>query len=147
MALDDDIRDLARNVTLRDLEPEALRLIAFAAESLQYRPGDVLFLAGEIADGGYLLRSGSVTLEGEGNGLIVLPPALLGDTAMMTETLRPATAVVREHSSVLKIPRTLFLRVLNEYPGSAVRLHKNLAARLQTFARELETVRTSVLKE
>jgi CRP-like cAMP-binding protein len=147
MALDDDIRELARNVMLRDFEPEALRLIAFAAESQNYRAGDVLFLAGEAADGGYLLRSGSVSLEGEGDGVIVLPPSLLGGTALITETLRPATAIVREPSSLLKISRLLFLRVLNEYPDSAVLLHKSIAARLQSFARELDTVRSSVLKE
>ncbi|MDR3462830.1 MAG: Crp/Fnr family transcriptional regulator [Beijerinckiaceae bacterium] len=147
MALDDDIRELARNPMLCDFEPEALRLIAFAAESLNYRAGDVLFLAGEAADGGYLLRSGSVSLEREGDDVVVMPPCLLGGTALITETLRPATAVVREPSSLLKIPRSLFLRVLNEYPDSAVLLHKSIAARLQSLARELDTARASVFDE
>lgn len=145
MALDDDIRDLGRNATLGVLEAEALRLIAFAAESRRYRSGDVLFVAGELADGGYLLRSGSVSLEASGIEDVVTPPALIGDAALLAETIRPATAYVREPSEIMKIPRSLFLRALNEYPDSAVRLRSGLAERMRRFARDLEAVRRDVL--
>ena len=51
MALDDDIALLARQPLLSLMERDALRLLAFAAESRILRAGDVLFRAGEPSDG------------------------------------------------------------------------------------------------
>jgi CRP-like cAMP-binding protein len=141
MALMDDVRDLTRNPTLRDLEPEALRLIAFSAETRILRAGDILFRQGDISDGGYVVISGSIALESDGPVTIARAPMLLGDTALITETRRPATALAREPSSVLKISRSLFHRVLNEYPDSAVRLRRSLANRLDRLGQDLDMVR------
>jgi CRP-like cAMP-binding protein len=141
MALVDDVRDLARNPTLRDLEPEALRLIAFSAETRILRAGDILFRRGDVSDGGYVVLSGSIALETGGPATIVRAPMLLGDAALITETSRPATALAREPSSVLKISRTLFHRVLTEYPDSAVRLRRTLANRLDALSQDLDMLR------
>ncbi len=148
MSLEDDVRDLARNPTLRELESEALRLIAFSAETRILRAGDILFRRGDASDGGYVIRSGTIVLErDEGPPAIVAAPALLGDMALITETRRPATALAREPSSVLKISRTLFHRVLVEYPNSAMRVRAALADRLRVLARELETARVDVFED
>lgn len=141
MALVDDVRDLARNPTLRDLEPEALRLIAFSAETRILRAGDILFRRGDASDGGYVVLSGSIALEADGPATIARAPMLLGDTALITETRRPATALAREPSSVLKISRALFHRVLTEYPDSAARLRRTLADRLDVLGQDLDMLR------
>ena len=149
MSLEDDVRSLARNTTLRGLEPEALRLLAFTAETRILRAGDVLFRRGETSDGGFVVLSGSLTLDGNGPGgpaTIVRPPSLLGDTALLVETRRPATALAREPASVLKIPRALFHRVLAEYPDSAVRLGRTLRERLLDLGGELDAAET-ILRE
>lgn len=141
MALQDDVRNLASHPTLRDLDPEALRLIAFTAETRILRAGDVLFRQGDTSDGGYIVLSGGIALEtGIGPAVIVRPPALIGDAALIAETVRPATALAREPSSVLKISRTLFRRVLSEYPDSALRLRQTLAVRLLGLQRELQSI-------
>ena len=141
MALEDDVRNLAHNPTLRDLEPEALRLLAFSAETRILRAGDVLFRRGQASDGGYVLLSGSIALEAEGPATIVRPPTLLGDSARIIETRRPATALAREPSGVLKISRPLFHRILSEYPDSAVRLRRTLRDRLIGLSGDLDAVR------
>lgn len=141
MALVDDVRDLARNPTLRDLEPEALRLIAFSAETRILRAGDILFRRDDVSDGGYVVLSGSIALEADGPATIARAPMLLGDAALITETRRPATALAREPSSVLKISRSLFHRVLTEFPDSAVRLRRTLATRLDALGQDLDRVR------
>ena len=58
MALDDDVRDLARLPLFQEIEPEALRLLAFSAETKILRLGDVLFRKGEPSDSGYFILSG-----------------------------------------------------------------------------------------
>lgn len=139
MALHDDVRNLASNPTLRDIEPEGLRLIAFSAETRILRAGDVLFRSGDPSDGGFVVMSGLIGIEAGGvPPLLVGPPALIGDTALIAETSRHATATARAPSSVLKISRALFHRVLEEFPESALRLRRTLSRRLLDLGAELE---------
>ena len=143
MALQDNVRNLAQNPTLRDLQPDALRLIAFSAETKILRTGDVLFRRGDDSDAGFVVLSGAVALDtGIGPATLVRAPTLIGESALVTETTRGATATAREPSSVLRITRALFHRVLAEYPESAARLHAILTHRLVGLADELETIRT-----
>jgi CRP-like cAMP-binding protein len=150
MGLEDDIGVLARNPTLAALEPDALRLIAFAAETKTLRAGDVLFRRDEISNDGFVVLSGSVAIDPSGLGAatarIVRPPGLIGDIALLTQTRRPATAIAREPTSVLRISRQLFHRVLNEFPGSAEKLRQALAGRLLQFTAELGSVRRNRMK-
>ena len=133
MALQDDVRDLASIPTLRDLGPDALRLIAFSGETRILRAGDVLFRRGEMSDGGFVVLSGAVTLEtGRGQPTV--------------DTVRPATATAREPSSVLRISRALFRRVLGEYPHGASRLRQTLASRLVALQGDLDALRLMVLE-
>ena len=62
MALDEDMALLARQPLLSLMERDALRLLAFAAESRILRAGDVLFRAGEPSDGAVLVVSGAIAL-------------------------------------------------------------------------------------
>ena len=146
MALQDDVRNLARNPTLSDLDPEGLRLIAFSGETRILRKGDVLFRFGDESDGGYVIFSGSLALEsGRAPALILGPPALIGDTALITDTICHGTAIALEPSSVLRISRALFRRVLSEYPESAARLLDTLTGRLRALVGDLDRVRTDLL--
>lgn len=148
MALSDDVRDLGRTTILRELGEDALRLLAFAAESRIMRTGDVLFRAGDVSDGGYLLLTGEVALRtGAASPTKVPAPMLLGHTALLVETIRPCTAVAVATSNVLKISRILFHRVLREHPDSAVRLHRHFEVELQTFLKELQTFSPQIQSE
>jgi CRP-like cAMP-binding protein len=145
MGLDDDIGKLARNPTFAVLEPEALRLIAFSAETKTLRAGDVLFRRDEIANDGFVVLTGSIAIDPSGLGAatarIVRPPGLIGDIALLTQTRRPATAIAREPTTVMRISRQLFHRVLNEFPESAERLRQTLGERLLRLTDELGSVR------
>jgi CRP-like cAMP-binding protein len=145
MGLDDDIRKVARNPTFAVLEPEALRLIAFSAETKTLRAGDVLFRRDEISNDGFVVLTGSIAIDPSGLGAatarIVRPPGLIGDIALLTQTRRPATAIAREPTTVMRISRQLFHRVLNEFPESAERLRQTLGERLLRLTDELGSVR------
>jgi CRP-like cAMP-binding protein len=145
MSLDDDVRNLALIPIFADLEPEALRLIAFSGEMRILRAGDVLFRRGEASDGGYVILTGSIALDRYDDGgpaaQIVGQHALVGEIALISQTERPATAIARETSTVLKVPRTLFHRVLKEFPRSAAGLRSKISARLIHFTADLEEAR------
>ena len=144
MSLEDDVRTLAGNPALAELDADALRLIAFSAETRILRAGDVIFRRNDPSDGGIFILSGSVALDAGGRTTGVFGPgSLLGDMALLTETRRPATAIAREPSSVLKISRPLFHRVLQEFPDNAVRMHRVLNERIHTLGHELDGARWS----
>jgi CRP-like cAMP-binding protein len=142
MALDDDMNNLRSIPLFQNFEPEALRLFAFGAETRLLRAGDALFRRGEPSDGGYILMSGSIAVSADDDGRpaekIVRPFALIGEIAMMASTTRPVTAIAREPTTVLKAPRALFHRILEEYPLTAARVRAFLAAGLKEFAQDLK---------
>lgn len=149
MALDRDIALLAQVPILASFPPDALRLLAFSAESRILRTGDVLFRAGEPSDGGYLVVTGSVGLDSRDDGApiehVAGPGTLIGETAMFAETTRPATAIARETSSVLLLRARAMRRLLEESPELALQVHRVLAERLRGFTGELGSVRRSLL--
>ena len=142
MALQNDILSLSRLPAFRDLEADALRLVALSAETRILRAGEMLFREGEPSDGGFVVLSGSIALtSGKQPAVLVGPPILLGAAALLTETRRPATAQVRQPSNVLTVPRELYRRVLTEYPDSAVRVRRAIAAELLALQDDYETLR------
>jgi CRP-like cAMP-binding protein len=143
MTIDNDIAFLERIPTLRRLGAAALRILAIGAESLDVQAGQALFNAGEPADGAYIIQRGSFALNtetGNQSEVIAGPGTLLGETALLAETKRPATARAREDSTVLRISRTMFLRILDGYPDAALGLRDLIASRADQWARELENV-------
>ncbi len=148
MSLEIDIQSLADAPVLSKLDNEALRLIAFSAETLRLRAGDLLFRQGDASDGGYVVVSGAVALVGSGPGAvgkIVGPGALIGELALLTTTKRPTNAVIDQDATLLKISRALFQRALEESPSSAARLRRSLAQKLKRFSQDLETTRQNFL--
>jgi CRP-like cAMP-binding protein len=143
MALEHDIMVLENVPLLGDLGRDALRLLAFSAQSQQLRPGDVLFERGSPADGGVVLVSGRLVLlmaDGSADKLVG-PATLLGELALIIENKRQVTAIAREPSRVLHIPRVLFHRMLGEYPDLAKGLRNHFASNLRRDAQAMETIR------
>ena len=142
MAIDDDIAFLERVPTLSLLGRQALRILAIGAETRYIHSGEVLFKRGEEADGAYVIQEGRFNLSSkDGDELTVGPCTLLGEVALFSETRRPATARALEPSTVLRIPRFLFVRMLDGFPEAARKLREILAARLDQATREISNVR------
>jgi CRP-like cAMP-binding protein len=147
MTIEDDIAFLERIPIFRRLGPPALRILAIGAESYQVQAGQVLFTIGEAADGGYIVQRGSFTLSterGEDSDIVAGPGTLLGEAALLTETKRPATARAREDSTVLRISRSMFLRMLEGFPDAAERLRELFMSRADQWAQEIENVRAAL---
>ena len=142
MSIEDEIIFLERVPMLRPLGNGALRSLAIAAETYAMQPGEVLFTAGEDADGAYIVQRGSVTLTPlQGAETVASPGTLIGESALLAETKRPATATAREASMLMRVSRATFLKILDSYPDAAQRLRDHLALRANQWARDMENVR------
>jgi CRP-like cAMP-binding protein len=148
MALDDDIAFFERVPTFAVLGKQALRILAIGAETRHLQSGAVLFYAGELADGGYVVQRGSLLLDpgtlSEGREVIAGPGTLVGELSLLAEMVSPATAIAQEPTIVVRISRSLFRKMLEGYPAAAKKLHDIMAERLDASTRELERVRQAM---
>jgi CRP-like cAMP-binding protein len=148
MALDDDIAFFEQVPTFAVLGKQALRILAIGAETRHLQSGAVLFYAGELADGGYVVQRGSLLLDpgtlSEGREVIAGPGTLVGELSLLAEMVSPATAIAQEPTIVVRISRSLFRKMLEGYPAAAKKLHDIMAERLDASTRELERVRQAM---
>lgn len=129
--LDREIAHLQRTELLAAMEREALRLLAFGIERRTLRAREKLFEAGDAATGAYLIVTGEVLVRApDGREASFGPGALLGETALFTETVRVAGALTLTDATVLFLSRALMRRVLAEFPNSALRVRAVMARRL-----------------
>jgi CRP-like cAMP-binding protein len=141
MSIEDDVNLLASIPTLRLLGIEAVRVLAIGSEIRTIRRDDTLFEAGDDADGGYVVRSGAIRVSSDESGIyrdiVAGPGHLIGELALVVDMKRPATAVAIADSSVIRISRSLFQRVLEGHPDAAHRLRDYFATRTTQAASEM----------
>ena len=109
MSIEDDVALLERVPTLRLLGTTSLRMLAIGSEQRDFARGDVLFNAGDNADAGYIVQRGAFRIDDGGSVEIIAGPgALIGELALVVAMPRPSTAIALEHSSVIRVARSLF---------------------------------------
>ncbi len=150
MSLESDIALFKAIPLFGELPTEQLRLLAFSAVRLDLSEGQVLFREGAKALSGFVVLSGAVQLATGENvrrktTAVCAAGALIGEVALFVETKRPATATATEPSQVLEIERKVILRMLNEYPGVALRMRQTLADRLSATVIDLAKVRADLM--
>jgi CRP-like cAMP-binding protein len=138
MSIEDDVALLERVATLRLLGTTALRMLAIGSEQRDFGRGELLFNAGDEADAGFIVQRGSFRItDGNGAEIVAGPGALIGELALMVAMPRPSTATALEQSSVIRVARSLFQRVLESDPAAARRLRDELANRTSQIASDI----------
>jgi CRP-like cAMP-binding protein len=137
MSIEDDVALLERVPTLRLLGTAALRMLAIGSEQRHFARGEVLFSAGDDADGGFIVQRGAFRIEDGGAEVVAGPGALIGELALIAAMQRPATATAIDHSSVIRVARSLFQRVLESDPAAARRLRDEFASRTSQIASDM----------
>jgi CRP-like cAMP-binding protein len=143
MALDDDIRILSGVSLFEGFTQEQLRLLAFGTETIRLSSGRELYREGAAADCGFVVASGTVGLYRNKDGERVrvgtaTPGAILGEFALIAESRRLTGAMAETDIEVIRLNRTLFRRILQEYPELALQLHQRIAAELQDMIARIE---------
>lgn len=133
MALDDDIRLLSGVELFQSFTPDQLRLLAFGAENMRLASGQILYEAGVEADGAFVVATGRIGLfreNAEGDRVLLAEAgagAMLGELALIADTVRPTGAVAIGDTELVRLSRKLFHRILQEYPELAVALRDQIA--------------------
>ncbi|MBL8584474.1 MAG: cyclic nucleotide-binding domain-containing protein [Rhizobiaceae bacterium] len=143
MALDDDIRILSGVGLFEGFTREQLRLMAFGAEATPLKSGRKLYVEDDQADSAYVVVSGRIGLYREMDGRHqavgeVGPGSMLGELALIADTRRLTSAAAIADSELLRLNRSMFRRILEEYPDLAVILHRRISDELQAMVRRIE---------
>lgn len=134
MSIEDDISFLETVPLFRLVGRAPLRVIAMGAETQIVHEDQVLFDDPDVIDAGYVVKNGRFGLRGAREtdpAFMAGVGALLGELALISGTARPSPVTALELSTVIRIPRALFLKMLDAYPDAALRLRDHLAARAQ----------------
>ena len=137
MSIEDDVALLERVPTLHVLGTTALRMLAIGSEQRSCARGAVLFHAGEEADAGFVVQRGTFRIEDGGASIVAGPGALIGELALINATRRPSSATALEDSSVIRVARSVFQRVLESDPAAARRLRDEFAKRTSQIASDI----------
>lgn len=133
---DEALPSFASDPLFRGLDGETLRDLDAASETVELPLGSTLFAQGDPGDAMYLLVAGriDVRLQRDGHAStidVVEPPALLGETALMTGRPRSASLVAREASVLRRLPVDAFERLAARHPILLERLEEHTRPRLR----------------
>jgi CRP-like cAMP-binding protein len=144
MADDVIVGMLARLPLLRGLNTSQLGEIARRAEQVVYSPGAMIIEENAEGDAAILVLSGeAVRVSGPDlkSRLEPIPPgALLGESAMLVETIHGSTVVARGHVRALRLQRDELRAQMASDPAVAEHMVVNIAHRLWRLADELREV-------
>lgn len=145
MALDDHIHILSGVRLFEGFTQEQLRLLAFGAEAMRLSAGKKLYREDDDADSAYVVVRGKIKLFREGedkpaNVGMAEPGATLGEMALIADSRRLTSAEAATDSEVLRINRSMFRRILEEYPETAESLRQRIIEDLQALIRRIEQV-------
>jgi CRP/FNR family transcriptional regulator, cyclic AMP receptor protein len=142
MSVRADAETLRQIPLFRNCDPVALQILAFSAERLVFDMDDVIFSAGEISRGAFLVLSGSISIVVNNKiAATIEEGALLGETAMIGGVPYSITARARDAVSVARIDRSVFMRVAGEYPEFGRSVLNALGSKLGDSVRDFDRVR------
>jgi CRP-like cAMP-binding protein len=138
MSIEDDVVLLERVSTLRLLGGASLRMLAIGSEQRDVARGDTLFKQGDDADCGFVVQRGSFRIQDDSGAEVTAGAgSLLGELSLVVAMRRPSTATALESSTVVRIARSLFQRVLESDPEAARRLRDEFALRSSQIASDI----------
>ena len=129
-------------------DAEQRRLLAFASERKKYRPGTVVYQAGEVPEGAHVLVTGTVASYQEGDEtnpfVITTQGAVLGAMSLVVAKPRPVTIKAVDNVETLFVPRTAFLKLANQAPDLARRAADRIRGELMGYLSAVEQVKPKI---
>ena len=143
MALDVVVQGLLRVELFAGLRPLQITELARRAYRIVYKPGDVIIADGAIGDAAILIIKGEVARIAGPHGDVeerVPEGALLGEMAMLIETMHTSTVVARTMTRAVRITRDQLHEIIAGDTGFADHLSAKLSRRLTATAQTLKAI-------
>ena len=123
MNLDDELRILRGISPFSQINPKALKLLAFASDRMIFQTGQDLFAEGDQASAAYVILAGSVDIfQMTPNGIEKIAEAhqqsVVGDVALLCDKPRKVTVTATSTVEVLLITKDSFQKLMSCCPNT-----------------------------
>jgi CRP/FNR family cyclic AMP-dependent transcriptional regulator len=133
----DTIAEVLHYVPLfQELSPQELKILENLVHIRAYKAGEAVFAEAQPAAGMYVIRSGRVDIlanHREPNSLILSEMEagdFFGEMALLGETIRSATAMVREDAELIGFFHPELIEIINLHPAMGAKISLGLARTL-----------------
>lgn len=134
MAQDAYITTLSKMPLFSDCSKKELQTIAANTDEIEVDTGYVLMKEGQIGQEAFVILKGTATVTREGKKLASLGPgAIFGELSLLDPGERTATVVADTDMDLLVLTGRGLQLTLKSAPLIAVKMLRNLAARLREF--------------
>ena len=142
------IRDLAAEALAQaeffDIcDDEQRRMLAFAGDQRHFDPDAVLYKAGDVPQGAFVLMSGTLKAQPQGAGTpttVSAPGSVVSAMALILAKPRPVTITAVTDTQTLFVPRTAFLKLIQQSPDFAHRAIERVQQDIGNYLGALQPV-------
>ncbi|KQX38809.1 hypothetical protein ASD04_09150 [Devosia sp. Root436] len=143
MIRDDAAEALGRAEFFDICDDEQRRMLAFAGDVRHFDPDAVLYQAGDMPQGAFVLLEGTLKAKPEGPGAgkpyaISEPGSVVSAMALILSKPRPVTVTAVTDTRTLFVPRTAFLKLVQQSPELAQRAVARVERELGDYLGALE---------
>lgn len=147
MRMDDAAGVLARADFFDICDDEQLRMLGFAGDRQYFQADAVIYKAGEVPQGAYVLIEGTIRARHEGAEAgkpyaLSEPGSVISPTSLILDKPRPVTFTAITDCEMLFVPRSAFLKLVRQNPELAARAAKRIEQDLGRYMHALEPLRT-----
>lgn len=144
--MDDAVGVLARADFFDICDDEQLRMLGFAGDRKHFPADAVIYKAGDLPMGAYVLMDGTVRARHEGVEAgkpyaLSEPGSVISPTALILDKPRPVTFTAVTDCELLFVPRSAFLKLARQYPDLAARAAQRIEQDLGRYMHALEPLR------
>jgi len=147
MRMDDAAEILGRADFFDICDDEQLRMLGFASDRQHLDADAVLYKAGDVPQGAYVLIEGTIRARHEGAEAgkpyaLTEPGSVISPTALVLDKPRPVTFTAVTDCEILFVPRAGFLKLVRQNPDLAARAVQRIEQELGRYMHALEPLRT-----
>jgi CRP-like cAMP-binding protein len=145
MIRDDAAEALAQAEFFEICDDEQRRMLAFAGDRVRFAPDEVLYRAGDVPLGAFVLISGTLKAKPEGAAgtpyAVSEPGSVVSSMALILAKPRPITVTAVTECEALFVPRTAFMKLVQQSPDLAQRAVARVQQELGVYLGALEPAR------
>ena len=144
--MDDAAAILARTDFFSMCDDEQRRMLGFASDRRHVDADDIIYKAGDVPQGAYVLIDGTIKARNVGVEAgkpyaLSEPGSVVSAMALILDKPRPVTITAVTDCELLFVPRSAFLKLVRQYPELAQKAVQRIEGELSGYLSALDPLK------
>jgi CRP-like cAMP-binding protein len=144
--MDDAAAILGRADFFNMCDDEQLRMLGFASDKRLVEADEVIYRAGDVPQGAFVLVEGTLKARNEGAEAgkpyaLSEPGSIVSPMALILDKPRPVTITAVTDCELLFVPRHAFLKLVRQYPELAQKAAQRVERELTNYLNALDPLK------